>query len=117
MKDQKTVSNEFHELEYIAKKFGVDASDVSKAKEFTGSNNRDVIEAHLKNLKPVKKFLAIQEAANINKQHGNFDFNPYALGLANGLILALAILQEEEPNYLKAPVDGFLEDKKGEAKS
>jgi len=53
MKDQKTVSNEFHELEYVAKKFNLTLQDVVDAKKATGSNKRDVIYAYLEAL-PVK---------------------------------------------------------------
>ena len=43
MKDQKTVSNEFHELEYVAKKFNLPVWQVMKAKEELGTNERALI--------------------------------------------------------------------------
>lgn len=112
MSDQKTVSNEFHELEHVAKKFGIDPSDVVKAKEATGSNKRDVIEAQIMTSRHARNFIAIQHAHDISIQNGNYNASPYMLGMANGLILALSVLQGVEPNYLNAPVDGFLEDRK-----
>ena len=66
MKDQKTVSNEFHELEYVAKKFNLTFQDVVDAKKATGSNKRDVIYAYLEAL-PRRIALTdelIEEAAN-----------------------------------------------------
>lgn len=34
---------------------------------------------------------------------GNWDFDPYMHGMANGMILAVAILEDAEPEYLEAP--------------
>lgn len=34
---------------------------------------------------------------------GNWNYNEYMHGMANGLILALAIMQDREPEYLTAP--------------
>jgi len=60
MQDQKTVSNEFHELEYVAKKFNLDIQDVVDAKKATGSNKRDVIYAYLEAL-PAKVKVVITD--------------------------------------------------------
>jgi hypothetical protein len=34
---------------------------------------------------------------------GNADYSPYMQGMANGLILALSIIEDKEPVYLDAP--------------
>ena len=43
---------------------------------------------------------------------GTWNFNSYHFGLANGLLLALAVVRGEEPEFLDAP-DGWLEDEGG----
>jgi hypothetical protein len=40
---------------------------------------------------------------------GNWNFDPYMHGMANGMILALSIIQDEEPQFLSAP-DKWLSD-------
>lgn len=52
-KDTKTISNEYHELEAVAKKFNIPVSKVMYAKEQTKSNDRKVVEEYI--LKEVKK--------------------------------------------------------------
>jgi hypothetical protein len=51
-KDGKTISNQNHELAYVAKKAGVKKDDVKKAKAATKTTRRSVIEAELKKVKP-----------------------------------------------------------------
>lgn len=34
---------------------------------------------------------------------GNGDYDPYMHGMANGMILALAIMEDKEPQFLNAP--------------
>lgn len=48
--DSKTISNEWHELETVAKRFNVPVSTVVRAKEDTGSNEREVIYQYLEDL-------------------------------------------------------------------
>lgn len=45
-------------------------------------------------------------------RNGTWNFNAYHFGLANGLLLALAVLKGEEPRFLTAP-DEWLEDGDG----
>lgn len=40
---------------------------------------------------------------DVQSTHGNWDFDPYMHGMANGMIYALSILEENEPKYLSAP--------------
>lgn len=39
----------------------------------------------------------------IATSHGNWDFNPYLCGMANGMILMRAIIAGEDPEYMEAP--------------
>ena len=47
----------------------------------------------------------IQDLIDIQCSDGNWDYDPYMQGLANGLILALHILKDYEdgPDYKEAP--------------
>jgi len=45
----------------------------------------------------------LQEIIDVQCSEGNYDYDPYMLGLANGLICAMAVLAREEPHYLGAP--------------
>lgn len=45
----------------------------------------------------------LEDLIKIQSQDGNWNYDPYMHGLANGLILALATLKGKEPKYLDAP--------------
>ena len=45
--DQLTISDEPHEIKAVAKKFDIQPSQVLFAKEQTGSNDREVVEAYI----------------------------------------------------------------------
>jgi len=45
----------------------------------------------------------LKEVHEIQGNPGNRDYDPYMLGMFNGLELALAIFQEREPQYKSAP--------------
>ena len=45
----------------------------------------------------------LREVVDIQCSTGNWDCGPYMYGMANGLILALAIMENKEPKYLEAP--------------
>lgn len=45
----------------------------------------------------------LDKVCTAQKQSGNWDYSAYMLGLANGLILAQAIMHDQEPTYLDAP--------------
>jgi|GEM_PF-2761008 len=63
----------------------------------------------LKNL--YQNLSKLEELVKVQSQHGNWDNNPYMHGMANGMILAVSVLLEQEPEYLEAP-EMFLEDAK-----
>lgn len=45
----------------------------------------------------------IENLINIQKGDGNWNYDPYMLGLANGLILAQACLLDQNPEYIQEP--------------
>lgn len=45
----------------------------------------------------------LEDCTNISISDGNWNVDPYMHGMANGLILALAIMKGEEPKYLDQP--------------
>lgn len=49
----------------------------------------------MENLKKLKEVCAIQCS------DGNWNYSQYMRGLANGLILALAIMEDKKPEYLE----------------
>lgn len=56
----------------------------------------------------------LTDVTDIATSAGNFDASAYHYGMANGLILALAIMSGETPEYLKAP-KSFLRDNEADA--
>lgn len=51
----------------------------------------------------MKEIEALRELVKIQTDHGNWNYDPYMHGMANGLILALATLEDKEPKFLSAP--------------
>jgi hypothetical protein len=49
------------------------------------------------------KLKKLKEIRDIQCSDGNFNFDPYMHGMANGLILALSIMTHGKPEYLDAP--------------
>lgn len=45
----------------------------------------------------------LEDIIAIQSSHGNFDHSPYQFGLANGLLLAHAVVTEQPPKFLTAP--------------
>lgn len=45
----------------------------------------------------------LQDCVNVQCSDGNWNANDYMHGMANGLILAMAIMKGETPKYLDAP--------------
>ena len=45
----------------------------------------------------------LEEMTNVQCENGNWDYDPYMHGMANGMIFALAIMEDVEPEYLEAP--------------
>ncbi|MCP3685372.1 MAG: hypothetical protein GY861_22200 [bacterium] len=50
-----------------------------------------------------KRIEDLKEMIGIQCCHGNYDYDPYMHGMANGMIFSLAVLTEEDPQYVKAP--------------
>lgn len=50
-----------------------------------------------------EKLKALDSVTEISTSKGNYDANPYMWGMANGLILAQAIMKDETPAYLDRP--------------
>ena len=49
------------------------------------------------NIEKLKEIIAIQCS------DGNRNYDPYMHGMANGLLLAIATIEEREPEYMEAP--------------
>lgn len=45
----------------------------------------------------------MRELVEVQCYDGNWNFDPYMHGMANGMILGLAIMEGEQPDYLEAP--------------
>lgn len=60
-----------------------------------------------------KEIEQLRDLTKIQCTHGNWNYDPYMHGMANGMILALAIMEGTEPKYLDAP-DQYLKSKKTE---
>ena len=45
----------------------------------------------------------LRDLIEIQCSEGNWNYNSYMFGMANGMILALATITREEPQYLDAP--------------
>lgn len=51
----------------------------------------------------MKSIKALREMVKIQCSNGNWNYDPYMHGMANGLICALATMEGKEPEYLVAP--------------
>ena len=45
----------------------------------------------------------IEDLVKVQCSDGNWNFDPYMCGIANGMILCLAVLQGHDPVYLEPP--------------
>ena len=50
-----------------------------------------------------KRIKSLKIVVDIQKTTGNWDYDPYMHGMANGMILSLAIMEEKDPEFLEAP--------------
>lgn len=50
-----------------------------------------------------KRIEALRNATGIQCTDGNWNYGPYMHGMANGLILALSIMEDRPPEFLTAP--------------
>jgi len=49
------------------------------------------------------KIKKLREVVAVQVSNGNWDYSEYMMGLANGLLCALAIVEEKEPLYKNSP--------------
>ncbi len=52
---------------------------------------------------PDKQLLDLQEMIDVQCSNGNWNYDPYMHGMANGMILAQSLLTGQEPGFLDAP--------------
>jgi len=45
----------------------------------------------------------LREMVDIQCTNGNWNYNPYMYGMANGMIFALSLFDNEQPKYLEQP--------------
>lgn len=50
-----------------------------------------------------QKVEQVRDVLKVQSQNGNWNYDPYMQGLANGLICALSIIDGVEPVYFSAP--------------
>ena len=50
-----------------------------------------------------KRIRDIKEVTKIQCTDGNWNYDPYMQGLANGLIMAVALLEAKEPRFFSRP--------------
>jgi hypothetical protein len=51
-------------------------------------------------LEPIEE---LRDLVKIQCSDGTWNYDPYMLGMANGMILALALMEKKDPRYLSAP--------------
>lgn len=73
-----------------------------------GDSTNDHANCENESLK-INSVAQLKEITAIQCSDGNWNYNPYMHGLANGMILAIACLENKEPEYLEAP-DAWLKD-------
>ena len=52
---------------------------------------------------------ALKDVIAIQTNNGNWNYDPYMHGMANGLLLAEALMEGREPQYLDAPKEWLSE--------
>lgn len=58
-----------------------------------------------------KKIAQIKHCMDIQNSDGNWNYNEYMRGYSNGIILSYAIMENLEPEFLKIPEEGYLQDR------
>lgn len=54
----------------------------------------------------MKKFLrTLEDLIKIQSSHGNWNYDPYMRGLANGLLIARSVAINKEPKFFKEPAE------------
>ena len=54
-----------------------------------------------------ERIAKLKNIKEIQCTKGNYDVDAYMHGLANGLILALAIMEDKDPEFIDAPDDSL----------
>jgi len=49
------------------------------------------------------KLEKLQEMVDVQCADGNWNFDPYMHGMANGMIFCMSLLKDKEPEFLEAP--------------
>jgi len=57
----------------------------------------------MKKIVKTKEINQLKELLKTQCSEGNWDYDPYFQGMANGMILALAVIENKEPEFLEAP--------------
>jgi len=57
---------------------------------------------------------SLRKMIDIQCSDGNWNYDPYMHGMANGMIFALSLFEDGEPKYLAAP-DQWIKDRPAEA--
>jgi hypothetical protein len=58
----------------------------------------------------MKRTEQLKDLIKTQLSDGNWNYDPYMFGMANGMILALAVIEDVDPVYLESP-DEWLCDK------
>lgn len=54
----------------------------------------------------------LEDLIKVQSSDGNWNYDPYMHGMANGMILAKAVMEDKEPKYLDAPKEWLCNNKK-----
>ena len=63
-----------------------------------------------------EKLVRLKDLTLIQTSYGNWNYNEYMRGMANGMILAVAIMEDKEPKYFDEP-DKYECEENGERRS
>ena len=66
--------------------------------------NAEVSASELKHLVILQNSVkSLREMIDIQCSDGNWNYDPYMHGMANGMLFALSLFDDKRPEYLKAP--------------
>ena len=51
----------------------------------------------------------LREMKNVQCNDGNWNYDPYMHGMANGIIFALSLFDDKRPEYLEAPEEWLVD--------
>jgi len=57
-----------------------------------------------------RKLANLREIVRIQRHDGNWNYDSYMHGMANGMILSLAIMEGKSPDYINAPARWLKDD-------